>query len=190
MPDALLRATLLWVASLLPLTALAKVEVQAVSHKNGPILAARISEDIAPGDYNQLLQGLRQHGGGHYVRRLVLLNSIGGSLDEALRMGRLLRASGFETLVPGQGVCQGTCIYLLAAGHKKTVRGAVGLHRPYFSRGDSALARQQAGSPELNPAAYLQEMEIPLQLMDDMAQLAPQNMRLLSARELTRYRLN
>ena len=45
-------------------------------------------------------------------------------------MGYLLRETGFDALVPASAVCQGSCIYLLAAGRQRTIRGYVGLHRP------------------------------------------------------------
>ncbi|WP_204265032.1 hypothetical protein, partial [Klebsiella aerogenes] len=83
------------------------------------VLTVRVSEEIAPGDYETLLKGLRNNPG-TYSRKLLLLNSIGGSVPEAIRMGRLLRESGFDALVPSSSVCQGTCVYLLTAGKRKT----------------------------------------------------------------------
>lgn len=62
-----------------------------------------------------------------------------------MAMGRLLRESGFDALVPSSSVCQGTCVYLLAAGKRKTVRGYVGLHRPYYAHGDSLHSRSANG---------------------------------------------
>nr|WP_229732069.1 hypothetical protein [Pseudomonas sp. N040] len=169
---------------------MAKVEVQAVQHKRaGLILAARVSEDIAPGDYEVLLKGLVEHPG-QYAQKIVLLDSIGGSRPEAIRMGRLLREAGFDALVPASGICQGSCVYLLAAGRDKTVRGHVGIHRPYFANGDSARAGV-AGSPaSISPAAYFREMQIPGSLAQDMQAIAPAHMRVLSAQELARYRLD
>ena len=126
----ILRSTLLCTALLASATVAAKVEVQAVQHKSaGPILAVNISEAIAPGDYEVLLKGLLANPG-KFKKKLALLDNIGGSVAEAIRMGRLLRESGFDTLVPADAVCQGSCVYLLAAGRDKTVRGHVGIHRP------------------------------------------------------------
>ena len=168
----------------------AKVEVRAVQHKSaGLILAAKISEDIAPGDYELLLKGILANPG-RYARKVVLLDSIGGSLPEAIRMGRLLREAGFEALVPRAGICQGTCIYLLAAGQKRTVRGHVGLHRPYFPNGDSALANAAANAHNYSSASYFREMGVASNLLVDMQQIPPQQMRVLSRQELAGYRLN
>ena len=122
-----LRFALIGTALFTALTAHAQVEVEA----NAGLLAAKISEEIVPGDYEKLLQGLRANPG-QYTRKIVLLDSIGGSAPEAIRMGRLLRETGFEALVPSGGMCQGSCIYLLAAGSKRTVNGHVALRRPPF----------------------------------------------------------
>jgi hypothetical protein len=186
---AILQTALLSALVICSTSAAAKVEVQAVPHKSlGWILAARVSEDIAPGDYEALLNGIKSNPG-KYARKIVLLDNIGGSVPEAIRMGRLLRETGFDAVVPAGGVCQGTCIYLLAAGHGKKVRGYVGLHRPYYPNGDSAQA-QSAHSVNVSPMAYFKEMNVPTSLVEDMNRIAPSKMRVLSPQELAQYRLH
>jgi hypothetical protein len=186
MPRPFLPLVLL--ASMFCAGALADVEVHAVQHKAlGPVLAARVSGEIVPGDYEALMKGLKAHPG-RFAKKLLLLDSIGGSVPEAIRMGRLLRETGFDALVPEEGVCQGTCVYLLAAGKMRTVRGAVGLHRPYFPAGDSARASSTAS--RYSPAAYFKDMDVAPGLLGTMNGIAPQQMRVLSAQELAQYRLN
>lgn len=189
MRSPLLHAAILCAAALYAVAAPAKVEVQAAQHQSlGTVLAAKISEDIAPGDYEALLKGIRANPG-RFTRKIVLLDSIGGSAPEAMRMGRLLRETGFDALVPASGVCQGSCIYLLAAGHKKTVSGHVGLHRPPFPSGDSALAQAAHQGQHYSPAAYFREMHVPTRLAEEMQRIEPHNMRVLSAEELAGYGL-
>lgn len=180
-----------WLSSLCVLflasLAHAKVEVQASQHSRmGSLLAVKISEDIAPGDYETLLRGVRDNPG-QFDKKIVLLDSIGGSVAEAMRMGRLLRETGFDVLVPQQGLCQGSCIYLLAAGKQRTVRGAVAIHRPHYHTGES----HQAKSVRLNsqPASYLQMMGVSPNLLRDMQQIEPQRPRLLTHTDLKLYRL-
>ena len=110
-----------------------------------------------------------------------------GSTAEAMRMGYVLRETGFDALVPASAVCQGSCIYLLAAGRQRTIRGYVGLHRPYLANGESALSIGQR--PRRTPQAYLRDMGVNPRLADDMQQIDPWRMRLLTPRELARYRL-
>jgi hypothetical protein len=189
MRTPLIQAALLCAAALYTATTQAKVEIEAAQHKIlGAVLAAKISEDIAPGDYEALLKGLRANPG-KFTRKIVLLDNIGGSAPEAMRMGRLLRDTGFDALVPSSGVCQGSCIYLLAAGHKKTVRGYVGLHRPPFPSGDSARAQAAHRGQRYSPAAYFREMNITSRLAEEMRRIEPHRMRVLSAEELAGYGL-
>ena len=170
--------------------AASQVEVQVVRNQTaGLILAAKISEDIAPGDYEALLKGIIANPGKH-ARKVVILDTIGGSVQEAIKMGRLLRETGFDTLVPASAVCQGACVYLLAAGRAKTVRGHVGVHRPYYPEGDSAQARGNTKGSSYNAQAYFREMNIPSSLVETMQATAPAKMRVLSAQELSQYRLN
>ncbi|MBB2497481.1 COG3904 family protein [Aquipseudomonas ullengensis] len=185
-----LRSALACLIALCSTTALAKVEVEPVKHPSiGLILVAKVSEEISPGDYEALLKGLRANPG-KFAQKILMLDSIGGAVPEAIRMGRLLRETGFDALVPSTGVCQGTCVYLLAAGHKKTVKGYVGIHRPYFPQGDSAMAARNYSGAHYNAAAYFREMNIPASLADDMQRIEPSKMRVLSHQELARYRLN
>jgi len=184
-----LHAALLCAAVLHAAAAQARVEVEAAQHPSlGTVLAAKVSEDIAPGDYEALLQGIKANPG-RFTRKIVLLDSIGGSAPEAMRMGRLLRETGFDALVPASGVCQGSCIYLLAAGHKKTVSGHVGLHRPHFPSGESAQAQAAHQGQHYSPTAYFREMNVPSRLADEMQRIEPQRMRVLSAQELAGYGL-
>ncbi|BCG24260.1 hypothetical protein TUM18999_24510 [Pseudomonas tohonis] len=184
-----LRAAILGLGALCSATAFARVEVEAVQHKSGPMLVAKVSEDIAPGDYDTLIKGVLGNPG-TYVRKIVLLDSIGGSVPEAIRMGRLLRETGFDALVPSTGLCQGTCVYLLAAGRGKIVSGSVGLHRPYYAHGDSSRDEALYKGVRYNSAAYFKEMNIPPSLLEDMQRTDPRQMRVLSAAELARYRLS
>lgn len=189
MPRLRLRIVLACLAVFCATPALARVEVHSLQHKSmGRVLTVRVSEEIAPGDYETLLKGLRNNPG-TYSRKLLLLNSIGGSVPEAIRMGRLLRESGFDALVPSSSVCQGTCVYLLAAGKRKTVRGYVGLHRPYYAHGDSLHSRSANGM-RYDSAAYFREMDVPSTLVQAMQSTDPKRMRVLSAKELAQYRLN
>ncbi|QKE65676.1 hypothetical protein HNE05_05990 [Aquipseudomonas campi] len=177
-------------ATLYSTATFAQVEVQPVQHTTvGRILAVKIFEEIAPNDYETLLKGLRQNPG-KFAKKIVVLDSIGGSVQEAIRMGRLLRETGFDALVPSNGICQGTCVYLLAAGRDKNVRGYVGLHRPYYPSGDSALSERSSSAARYSPSAYWREMNIPTSLAEDMSRIEPSKMRVLSPQELARYRLD
>ncbi|MFZ3154582.1 hypothetical protein [Pseudomonas sp.] len=190
MSRTVFQAVIICVAALCSSAAWAKVEVQAGQHKSlGRILVAKVSEDIAPGDYEALLKGIKANPG-KYAKKIVMLDSIGGSVAEAIRMGRLLRETGFDALVPSTGLCQGSCVYLLAAGHAKTVRGHVGIHRPYYAGSDSLHSASASGASRAAQVAYFQDMQIPPELLEAINSTEPRRMRVLTPSELARYRLN
>jgi len=179
-----LRFALIATTLLTALSANGQIKVEA----NAGLLAVKISEEIVPGDYEKLLQGLRANPGQH-KRKVALLDSIGGSAPEAIRMGRLLRETGFEALVPSGGLCQGSCIYLLAAGKKRTINGHVALRRPPFPAGVSALARSLHRHERYDPAAYFREMQVSSRLAEEMQRIDPRHMKVLTAQELAGFGL-
>lgn len=164
----------------------ADVEVIPVQYKRGPVLLARVTEQIAPGDYEALLKGITANPG-RYVRKLLVLDNVGGSGGEAMRMGHLLRETGFDALVPADAVCQGSCLYLLAAGKRRSVHGHVALHRPYAPDGERLLP----GRPRLrqSPQSYFRQMGVAPELAADIQRVEPGRIRLLSRQDLRRYRL-
>jgi hypothetical protein len=65
---------------------------------------------------------------------VIALNSPGGIVDEALAIGRAIRARNLDTtILPGMA-CLSACPYVLAAGVERRVSmsGAVGLHQHYY----------------------------------------------------------
>lgn len=188
MRRSVFQAVIACAVALVSTQVLAKVEVQAGQHKTlGRILVAKVSEEIVPGDYEALLKGIKANPG-KFSRKIVMLDSIGGSVSEAMRMGRLLRETAFDSLVPSTGVCQGSCVYLLAAGRNKTVRGHVGIHRPYYNGSDSVHSTSNSVS-RASQIAYFKDMQIAPELLEAINATAPQRMRVLNASELKRYRL-
>lgn len=64
----------------------------------------------------------------------VALNSPGGVVDEALEIGRMLRAEEAETVILPGMICASACPYMLAGGIDRRVskRGVVGMHQHYY----------------------------------------------------------
>lgn len=61
-----------------------------------------------------------------------LISSPGGSVSEAMRIGRYIRQNKMRVVVPDSGKCFSSCVYILAAGVIKWPWGDIGIHRPYF----------------------------------------------------------
>lgn len=117
--------------------------------------------------------------------RVVALDSSGGSVSDALAIGRTIRAAGFETRVDDGAVCLSACPYVFAGGITRTVAegGVVGVHQHYFGQntvlpafmavGD--LQRAQAGVME-----FLVEMGIDLRLMTHALRTPPAEINILT----------
>ena len=64
----------------------------------------------------------------------VALNSPGGNVSEALKIGKILRAMEADTIILPGMVCLSSCPYVLAGGIERIVSrdGTVGLHQHYY----------------------------------------------------------
>ena len=79
---------------------------------------------------------------------VVILNSPGGELREAISLGRKIAELGFGTIVGSEGVCASACVFALAGGaylggspsNIAVYSGArIGLHQPQFSPSERDL---------------------------------------------------
>lgn len=68
-----------------------------------------------------------------YPKSVVLLDSNGGALIPAIEIGKIIRISGFYTLVPPQSKCTSSCALIWVAGEKRFLSktGMVGFHASY-----------------------------------------------------------
>jgi hypothetical protein len=127
---------------------------------------------------------------------IVRPTSLGGSVTESMKIGRLIRknAVGVATNAPGQK-CASACVLILAAGVYKLHRaGSVGIHRPTFpSNSFSALAAQRAleryKSMSEDVRLYLAEMDMPPILFEEMMQIKSDEIKWLTWDELWTYGL-
>ncbi|WP_155496418.1 ATP-dependent Clp protease proteolytic subunit [Comamonas testosteroni] len=124
------------------------------------------------------------------ISLLVILDSSGGSIEEAFKIGRIIRKEELSTLIPLDGSCLSSCVFILAAGIHKTAAGKVGIHRPYFPiqtniDADSALKNIRKKTED-----YLDEMNIPKSLADEMFSVNPHEIRYLKNSEKNKYRLD
>jgi hypothetical protein len=88
-----------------------------------------IEGNIVSGDLEQFRQiSLR------YPKAVVILNSDGGLIYPAIEIGKIIRITGYATVVGDNDVCASACALIWMAGSKRllSVSGHVGFHASYY----------------------------------------------------------
>lgn len=119
----------------------APLEIELVS---GGVLM--LSGTITPGAAASFAQEVERRG--DYVQ-IIALNSPGGSVEDALTIGRLIREKGFATAVGDGALCASSCPLILAGGTERTISqtASVGVHQIYAgAHQDGELGSAQAMS--------------------------------------------
>jgi len=150
------------------------------------IQGVKLEGDIVPGDSQKLLEFYNTYG--DWVSP-IYLRSKGGNVDEAMKMGVVIRRLRLETDVPlwdvgrqpidiikidhqENMICASACFLVYAAGAKRS-GNYLALHRPYLPREEAKKindAEYEALQKQLVPKvkAYLADMEIDQYWIDRM----------------------
>jgi hypothetical protein len=97
----------------------------------------------------------------NHVNFQVLLDSPGGSVAAAIRIGRLVRKFDGTTRIETNGRCYSSCALIFIAGVYRTNAGELGLHRPYLAAQVEAEAvRQQVPKMYAVVKGYVSEMGV------------------------------
>ncbi|WP_137392433.1 ATP-dependent Clp protease proteolytic subunit [Rhodoligotrophos defluvii] len=136
---------------------------------------------ITPGTAERFQAEIEKRG--DYVKAVVL-NSPGGSVEDALAMAELIRARKLATLVEAKGLCASSCPLVLAGGVERIVESgaSVGVHQVYaiapasaspfalpaeggFARAQQVSARCQRHLVDMgvDPQVWIHAMETPPQ---------------------------
>ena len=124
---------------------------------------------------------------------LVRLNSLGGDLGAAVSIGIMIKDINAIVRVDDGASCASSCVFLLAAGSRRTVNGRVGIHRPYLVNDkESTPAGQKAAYKrlEIDLKKYLENMNIKQDIYDDMLKVPPNQIKWLSNKDMLSYGLN
>ncbi|SMY07838.1 hypothetical protein [Flavimaricola marinus] len=153
--------------------------------------ALTLTGSIAPGDAERFADWLSTQ---TTPPDTIFLNSPGGSVGDALAIGRLIRAMPASTRMTETDVCLSACPYILAGGTTRQVEdGAwVGVHQHFFGENVAlpaflAVEDIQRGQGEV--MAYLIEMEIDPAIMQHALVTPPDEIYLLQPDELQAYKL-
>jgi len=158
--------------------------------RNG-VAVLRATGAIAPGDGARFAKWLDEAG---TQPGLVLLNSPGGSVGDALEIGRTLRAAGIDTGLTAGDICLSACPYVLAGGVNRTVdaEAYVGVHQHYFDENmvqPAFMAVEDIQRGQGRVMAFLAEMGIDPLVMQHALVTPPDEIYILLPEELTLYRI-
>lgn len=125
--------------------------------------------------------------------RVLDIDSTGGQVEDAIRAGDGIGASGWSIWVREGASCHSACVLILGAGDQRTVSGQVGIHR-IIRMSSTATTRAQLNT-ELQAVygrvrEYLQRNGVAVAVADMMMAVPNRNLRLLTAAELSQYGLD
>lgn len=122
----------------------------------------------------------------------LILQSPGGSVSDALALGRHVRAQGINTTMLAGEFCYSACPYLLVAGLSRDIDAAasVGVHQHYFGENTflpAAFAVEDIQRGQGEVMTYLDEMGIDPLVMQHALSTPPDEIYVLLPEELERY---
>ncbi|MDN0074027.1 hypothetical protein QU481_03880 [Crenobacter sp. SG2303] len=119
--------------------------------------------------------------------KMLIIDSPGGMVDAAMRIGTLVRSNRMMVVVPINAKCLSSCVYVAAGGVLRWLYGDIGIHRPYFitaqSEGFDTAMKRVIGESK----AYFSRMNVSEQLANDMFATPPEEVHILGDRELKSY---
>lgn len=123
----------------------------------------------------------------------LILQSPGGSVRDALALGRYIRAKGIDTQMLAGEFCYSACPYLLAAGTTRDIDkdASIGVHQHYFGENTflpAAFAVEDIQRGQGEVMTYLDEMGIDLLVMQHALSTPPDEIYVLLPEDLERYK--
>jgi hypothetical protein len=125
----------------------------------------------------------------------VALDSLGGDVAASIEIGRLMRDQNITATISSSAKCVSACVFVLAGASQRKIKGAVGIHRPYFT----TMGNSTANSPDAvihnyrelvkQVRDYLTDMGVAPRLLDEMLRIEPNDVRYLTRTELEAYGL-
>ena len=144
-------------------------EIELISGRSGdPESSARIGLTgiIEQGDYPKFKGIIEQFANSGTFVTSINLSSPGGKVDEALRIGRLIRAKRIATLAADsdnrESICASACALVWLGGVYRV--GTVYVHRSYIEDGQSLKFdtwEQALGTSQGSIRQYLDELRVP-----------------------------
>lgn len=142
---------------------------------------------IAKGDYRKLLAFIRD---GNFYRfmNIIYIDSNGGDVVEAMRIGNFVNKLYGNTIVESNGKCLSACVAIWAGGVSRTLGGTgqLGLHRISMSRDEISVSKNEKAIKPIaeNLESYLLKMGFPRRIVDKISETSSANIFLIDNRWL------
>ena len=154
--------------------------------KNEPDARALIGA-ISPGDADRIIEALTTD-----APKQLYLNSPGGSVADALALGRHLRDAQIATTIAEGDVCLSACPYIFAGGTRRTAPGTLGVHQHSFGENSflpAFLAVEDIQRGQSQVMAYLDDMGLDVRLMRHALATGPSDIYIFVEDELIEYQI-
>lgn len=164
---------------------------QPMSFTLGPNGVLTAEGMIDPGAAERLATELETRG--EYVST-ISLNSPGGSVEDAMAMGKLLRENGVATEVVDGALCASSCPLIFAGGEKRFAakQASIGVHQ-FFAVGEVKVGAEQAMADAQATTAritrYLTDLGVDPALWLHALDTPPRELYYFSGDELKKYKL-
>jgi hypothetical protein len=192
------RNAILQVISLLCVLASAPTSGATYEYERGIV---KLSGKISKGDAESLVKIMISKSPLFGIE----LDSLGGDLNEAMKIVSLVKGAHYDTSVTAGGYCASSCFFIYLAGVRRAASGAlpedgvpprdpakemlgfIGVHRPYFKdvEGTAASARKQEAMM-LEVKGYLSNQGVSQSLIDEMMSRASNDIYWLSPKDIER----
>lgn len=145
----------------------------------------QIEGEIVSGDYDRLIAIIK------YMGQLPIeyqLNSKGGDVMEAIKIGTMLRDTYSPVSVSDNAVCASACFFILVGSPNRNIfyTTRIGIHRPYFNKSYfSSLSASEAENKyrklQITVQSYLLNMGVPQSFIDMMYTISSDDVNWVSA---------
>lgn len=163
------------------------------------VFEVRVTGKIEKGDADKVRAALvdaQRLSSTSVERQSVRFDSLGGDVDAAMEIGRVIRTLGAFTTT---GNCVSACVIAFAGGITRIamtddeLKFGLGIHRIYFStmspNATLEQIRNMRGIALTRVRRYLSEMDVDDSLISQMEGISPERVRYLSQTEAERLRL-
>lgn len=154
-----------------------------------PSYHMRIEGRIESGDADKFIRQInRMIDNDHLPLSMVYLNSPGGNLYDAMRIGRIIRQLEIGTIVGFGQACHSSCALILLSGRSRIVSGEIGFHRPFLTgRAEGQMPyREEILEIYEEMEDYMRDMGASGALIDIAISTPPEQMYVISKTELDR----